>query len=304
MATTLSNTTTYAGKDLEGFYTTALLTGTSKSMFRLFPNVKSKVKVGSLNLGNILAADSCSFAATGTITLAQKTLTVCPLKVNLELCEKDYEALYLSEEMRAGSNVDGNIPKSFNDFLINLVANRVSQQTEVIAWAGDVSGSPVTLCDGIIVQIAADATRVPVSATGAGHISAVATSGVEIAKIFNAIPLTLDRSKVKIFVSPAAYNAYLQYLAVTFPALITYVNGEYKPQFMGTEIVKAEGMPTNKAIAADPENLWYATDLVNDENELNVISMKGTTGDPTVRMITEFKIGFGYGVGAEIVYYS
>ena len=303
MATTLSNSTTYAGKDLEGFYTTALLTGTSKSTFRLFPNVKSSVKVGSLNLGNILAADSCSFAATGTITLAQKTLTVCPLKVNLELCEKDYETLYLSEQMRAGSNVDGNIPTSFQDFLMGLVASRISQQTEVIAWAGDVSGSPVTLCDGLLVDFAADATVIDVSATGS-NISVAATSVAEVAKIYAAIPVTLDKSMVKIYLSPAAYSAYLVGLAAAYPALITVVNNEYKPRYMECEILKAEGMPTNKAVAADPQNLWYATDLVNDENELSMLSMKGTTGDPTVRILTEFKIGFGYGNGSEIVYFA
>ena len=303
MATTLSNTTTYAGKDLDGFYTTALLTGTSKSTFRLFPNVKSKVKVGSLNLGNILAADSCSFAATGTITLAQKTITVCPLKVNLELCEKDYESLYLSEKMRAGSNVDGNIPTEFNDFLLGLVAARISQQTEVIAWAGDVSGSPVTLCDGLLVQLAADAAKVAVAADGV-KISATSTAVAEVARIYNAIPYTLDKSKVKIYLSPAAYSAYLQGLAAAYPALITVVNNEYKPRYMDVEIMKAEGMPTNKAVAADPSNLFYATDLVSDENELNIISMKGVTGDPVVRMITEFKIGFSYGVSAEIVVYA
>jgi hypothetical protein len=63
-------------------------------------------------------------------------------------------------------------------------------------------------------------------------------------------------------------------------------------------------MPTYKAVAAVPNNLWYATDLVSDENELNIISMKGILGEPTVRMVTEFKIGFGFGNGAEIVLYS
>jgi hypothetical protein len=32
--------------------------------------------------------------------------------------------------------------------------------------------------------------------------------------------------------------------------------------------------------------------------------MKGILGEPTVRMITEFKLGFGFGNGAEIVYYA
>lgn len=303
MATTLSNSTTYTGKDLDGFYTTALLTGTSKSTFRLFPNVKSSVKVGSLNLGNILADDSCSFAATGTITLAQKTLSVCALKVNLELCEKDYESIYLSEKMRPGSNVDGNIPSDFNEFLLNLVAARISQQTEVIAWAGDDSASPVTLCNGIIYGLTNDAGVIDVAADGT-KISATSTVVAEIARIYTAIPNTLDVSKLTLYISIATARAYKQALVAANPALVGYNQGSYELTYIDLKMVVAEGMPTNKAVCADPMNLWYATDLVSDENELNVISMKGILGEPTVRMVTEFKIGFGFGNAAEIVLYA
>lgn len=303
MATTLSNSTTYTGKDLDGFYTTALLTGTSKSTFRLFPNVKSSVKVGSLNLGNILADDSCSFAATGTISLAQKTLSTCALKVNLELCEKDYESIYLSEKMRPGSNVDGNIPSDFNEFLLNLVAARISQQTEVIAWAGDDSASPVTLCNGIIYGLTNDATVIDVAADGV-KISGSTTVIAEVARIYAAIPNTLDISKLTLYVSIATARAYKQALVAANPALVGYNQGSYELTYIDLKLVVAEGMPTNKAVCADPMNLWYATDLVSDENELNVISMKGILGEPTVRMVTEFKIGFGFGNGAEIVLYA
>lgn len=302
MATTLSNSTTYTGKDLEGFYSVALLTGKSKERFKLFANVKSSIKVGNMGLGNILADDSCSFAATGTITLGQKTLSVCPLKVNLELCEKDYESLYLSEQLRPGSNVDGNIPASFNDYLLKLVSERISQQTEVICWQGDDTNSPGTLCNGINVQLAADPTVVTVAATGT-NISGSTTVIAEIAKIYNAIPNTLDKSKVKIFISIATATAYKQALVAANPALVGYNQGDYTLRYIDVELVEAPGMPTNRAVAADPDNLWMATDLVSDEFELDIISMKGILGEPTVRMVTEFKLGFGFGVGAEIVYY-
>lgn len=303
MPTTLSNSTTYTGKNLDGFYSVALLTGKSKERFRLFPNVKSSVKVGNLALGNVLAADSCTFDATGTITLGQKTLSVCALKVNIELCEKDYESLYLSEQMRPGSNIDGNIPSEFNDYLMKLLADRISQQTEVICWQGDSSGSPGTLCNGILVQLAADSVKVSVAATGS-NISTTATCIAEIAKIYNAIPYALDKSKVKIFISPATATAYKQALVAANPALVGYNQGDYKLTYIDVELVLAPGMPTNKAVAADPDNLWMATDLVSDEGELNIISMKGILGQPTVRMVTEFKLGFGYGNASEIVYYA
>ena len=303
MATTLSNSTTYTGKDLEGFYTTALLTGKSKETFRLFPNIKSSAKIGSLNLGNILADDSCSFEATGTITLAQKTLTVCPLKVNIELCEKDYESLYLSEQLKAGSNVDGNIPTSFNEFLLKLVADRISQQTEVICWAGDDTASPGTLCDGILVKLLADAAVIDVAVDGT-KITAVSTVVAEIARIYAVIPNTLDVSKLTLYVSIATARAYKQALVAANPALVGYNQGSYELSYIDLKMVIAPGMPNTKAVCADPENLWMGTDLVSDEMELNVISMKNILGQPTVRMITEFKLGFNYGNGAEIVYYN
>jgi hypothetical protein len=87
-----TDNTTFYGKDLEGFYANALLTGNSKSEFKLIPNVKSKVKIGQLNLGNILQDADCSFSSTGEGTLAQKTLEVCPVKINLEYCQRTFEA--------------------------------------------------------------------------------------------------------------------------------------------------------------------------------------------------------------------
>lgn len=303
MATTLSNSTTYTGKDLDGFYTTALLTGNSKSSFRLFPNVKSSVKVGSLNLGNILQDDSCTFDANGTITLAQKTLSVCAVKVNLQLCEKDYESIYLSEQLKAGSNVDGNIPQSFNDFLLGLVADRISQQTEVIAWAGDDTNSPTTLCNGLLVLLEADANRVAVAADAA-KISASSTVIAELARIYAAIPNTLDKSKVKIYISKATETAYKQALVALNAAYVGYNQPNLSLTYIDVEMIVAPGMPTNKAVACDPQNLWYATDLVSDEKELSIIPMKGIDGTPTVRLVTEFKIGFNYGVPQEIVVYA
>jgi len=159
------------------------------------------------------------------------------------------------------------------------------------------------LCNGILVQLLADSTVIDVAATST-NISGSTTVIAEIAKIYAAIPNTLDKSKVKIFVSKATATAYKQALVAANPALVGYNQGDYTLRYIDVELVEAPGMPTNKAVAADPENLWMATDLMSDESELNVISMKGILGEPTVRMITEFKLGFGYGVGAEIVYYA
>lgn len=298
----LVDNTTYTGKDLDGFYSVALLTGNTKSLIRLVPNVKSKVKLGSLNLGNILQADSCDVAESGTYTLAQKTLEVCDFAVNIPLCAKDYESNYLAEQLRAGSNVDGNFPANFMGYLMELVAQTISKQTEALLWAGDTAGSPATLCDGFIKKFLADSAVLDCSGPTTLNASNIVT---ELTKVVNKLPTTMrDKTKTKIFISIEAQGFYEQYLVANTPALYAYNNADFGLKFMGYDLVVSPGMPASTMVACDPMNLWYGTDLENDENELQFIDDKKVNGQKTARIITSFKWGVEYGNGSEVVLYG
>lgn len=297
----LINETTYCGKELDGFYSVALLTGNTKSLIRLIPNIKSTAKLTSLNLGNILQADSCVFNASGNQTLDQKTITVCPLKINIELCEKDFESLYLSEQMRAGSNVENNIPDTFQDWLINkLIPEKISEQLEALIWAGDTAGSPATLCDGFLKMFLADSDVIDVTGTTLSASNII----TEIGKVYDAIPDTIiNRGDVVIFLSPKAAKFYKQALVAANPALIAWNQGNFQLMYLDIKLIVSPGMTANFMVAAEPMNLVYATDLVSDENELMVLPMKNILGQPTVRVVTELKWGAQYGNGVEIVFY-
>jgi len=297
----LVDNTSYSGKDLEGFYSVALLTGETKKLIRLVPNVKDKVKLASLNLGNILQADSCSVAESGTYTLGQKTLEVCDLAVNIPLCAKDYETNYLSEQLRPGSNVEANFPDGFMGYLMQLVAEKISAQTERLLWQGSTTASPPDLCDGFVKKFLADSEVIDV---GTPTTLSASTILAELAKTYAAIPLTLDKSKVIIFVSPAVKTFYNQALVAAHPALIMYNNGGQALKYIDVEMVVSPGMPTSTMVAADPNNLWYGTDLMSDENELQFIDDKKITGQKTARIMTSFKFGVQYGNGSEVVLYG
>lgn len=297
----LTDNTTYTGKDALGFYSTALLTGETKSLIKLVPNVKSKIKMASLDLGNILQESDCSFSDSGTSTLAQKTLEVCPLKINLEFCERSFEVNYLSEQLKAGSNI-GQIPASFQDYILGQVAERTSAQLENLLWQGNTAASPPSLCDGFIPKFVADGTVVDVVGTTLSASNIIA----EIGKVYAAIPNTIvNRGKVVIFVSVAASKFYKQALAALNNALIgSYNNGDFTLSYIDIPVVVAPGLPTNTMVAAEPENLWYGTDLMSDAEDVMIIPMKQSTGAPTVRFVGTIKFGVEYGVGAEIVYYA
>ena len=256
--------------------------------------------MGSLNLGNILQADSCSLEGVGNYTLAQKSLEVCDIAIKVPICAKDYEANYLSESLRAGSNVDQNFPEGFVGYLLELVAQQISTQTESLFWQGDTEGSPVSLCDGLIKKFLADSTVIDV---GAGTVLSASNIIAQIGIVYDAIPDTIsDNGKVAIFLPSKAAKFYRQALVTANPALIAYNNGDFTLRYIDVELIVSAGMPTNDMVAAEPMNLWYGTDLVSDEKEIEIVT--DPLNPKQSYIITSFKWGVNYGVGAEIVYYT
>lgn len=300
----IDSSITYSGKNAEGFYTTALLTGDTKSRIRAVPNVKDKINMASLDLGNILQADSCDVAESGNYTLDQKVLQVCDFAFNIPLCEKDYEPLYLSEQLRPGSNVEQNYPNGFVDFLFELVANKISEQTEDLIWSGSTTASPPDLCDGFIKKFLDDSAVVDVASP-----TTLTSSNIiaEMTKVVNAIPTTVKnkgKNVVKIFVSINAAHLYELALVTASPALYAYNNADLNLTFMGYELIVSPGMPANTIVACDPMNLWYGFDLLADEKEISFMKNPNPGKTKQSNIIGSFKWGVEYGVGSEVVLYG
>lgn len=296
----LVDNTTYTGKDTLGFYSKALLEGDFLSMIKLVPDVKSKVKMSRLDLAGILQESDCSFTDAGTSTLSQKTLEVCPLKVNLEFCTRDFEVNYLSEQLRPGS-LESQLPASFQEYILEQIALNIKNDLDNLALNGDPSASPAGLCLGLLAQWTADADVIDVTGTTLSASNIIA----EIGKVYSAIPNTIaNKGNVKIFLSPAGIKFYKQALAALNNALIgSYNNGDFTLMYIDIPVVEAKHLPTNQMFAAEPENLWYGTDLVGDQEDVLVLPMRDKIGTPTVRIVAEFKFGVSYAIGTEIVWY-
>lgn len=297
----LVDNATYAGTDALGFYSKALLEGNTKSLMKLIPDVKSTTKIAKLDLANIMQESDCTFTDGGTSTLSQKSIEVCPIKVNLEFCTRDFEVNYLSEQLRTGS-LESQIPASFQDYILGEIAKNINAGLERLIWQGDVAGSPADVCDGLLKKMedAADVLTVTGATLSTANIIA------EIGKVYAKIPDTIaNRGKVVIFVSVAASKFYKQALASLNNALIgSYNNGDFQLSYIDIPVVVAEGLPTNVMVAAEPENLIYATDLMSDVEDVLVLPMRNKLGTPTVRIVAEFKFGVEYAIGQEIVLYS
>lgn len=299
-----TDNTTFYGKDLEGFYAQALLTGNSKESFRLIPEVKSKVKLAQLNLGNILQAADCSFSGNGEGTLAQKTFEVEQVKINLEYCQRTFELDYLSTLLRPGSNTNEVMPASIEEFLLNSVAEKVSADLEQLVWKGNTATAsyPLSLYDGLEKQFLADAAVIDVAATA----STITVSNVigEISRLYDAIPAQLLESPtLRIYLPSALYKLYRQALAAA-SAEAYYAQNYTELNFLNIPLIEAKGLSAKKMVAAQTNNLLLLTDLMSDFEEVQILPQKSVTGVPVVRMIGEFKFGVGYIYGSEVVYYN
>lgn len=295
-----TDNTTFYGKDAEGFYANALLTGSSKSLFTLIPNVKSKIKLAQLNIGSILQAADCSFSNTGEGTLAQKSFEVEPIKINLSYCKRTFETNYLSQLLRPGSNNAEVMPPSVEAFLLNEVANKVSADLEQLVWKGDTATAsyPISLADGLQKQLLADAAVIDVTSTTLSASNIIA----QIALVYNAIPASILDEAV-IMIGSAGYRFYRQALA-NASSEAYYMQDHSELRFLGVRVIEAKGMGVNKMVAGRLSNFLLLTDLISDFEAVQILPQSNVTGEPVVRMTAEFKFAVGYVYGSEIVYYN
>jgi len=298
----LIDNTTWSGKNAQGFYSDALLVGSTKSLFRKELAVKSVVNVSSLNLGSFLQPDACKLVEQGNYTLAQKPLEVCPIGFRIPFCTLDWERNYLSESLAAGANNNPNFPTEAIDYIFMKIKEGISEQTEYLTFQGDTAASPADLCDGLEKQLLADGTVIDVAADGT-KIEEAATVIGELTRIYEKIPKTV-RKKVSIFVNITTDAAYRLALssATGNPALLA-INGDVATTtFAGVPVIVAPGLGDAKAICADPMNLVWGTDLESDEMEISFI--QDPTNPKTSYAIGSFKFGVMHLVGKEIVYYN
>ena len=270
MPTITDSTSTWDGIQAQEFYSAILLQGNSKSKARKLVNVKSKMNIPSMSVANLLQAGACDYSSQGTVTITEKSIETCDLMVNKTICKKDFYNMWLSEQMGAG-DMKEKIPATFQEYVLFKMKEFLNLEIEEGVWQWDTAGSPVDLCDGWLKGFLADATVIDVVGT-------------------------------RILISPAAARFYRTKVAAT--SVETYMQKNVPMMFLNVQMEVVNGLPTNDVVACQWENLWFATDLIEDFETIKLIDTGETLGDKNVRFVAGFKFGTGHGVGAEIVYYT
>jgi hypothetical protein len=312
LSTTTSITTTYAGESAGKYIAAALLSAPTleKGGITIMPNVKFKQVIKRVATDDIIRNATCDFDPTSTVTLTEKILQPESFQVNLQLCKTDFRSDW--DAIQMGYSAFDVLPKSFADFLIAHAAEKVAAGMETSIWSG--VNSTAGQFAGIMTQLTTDAalpSTQEIAAVGGG----VNASNViaQLGSMIDALPAALyGKEDLTLYVSNNIYRAYVRALG-GFAAAGVGANGYDNKgtnqvlndlYFDGVKIFLANGLASNTALLAQTSNLFFATGLMNDMNEVQVLDMSQTDGSQNVRVIMRFTADVKYGFASDLVTYG
>jgi small basic protein len=310
MATTTSITTTYAGEKMREYLSLALFEGNtiSNGGLTVKPNVKYKEVIKTLAVGDLIAAGTCDFTDTSSVTVGENYLTPKELQVNLELCKSDFRSDFDALEM--GVSAHDNLPSTFQDYITSLIVAKVADSMEKQIWHGNDSANQI---NGLVNRATADVNVIDVTGGALGFTIDASNVIAELEKVYNAIPAELfGESDLRIFVSQSVFKAYSVALG-GFAANGLGANGYDNKgtnqafsglMFAGVPLFLANGLQTDYMFAARTSNLFMGTGLTSDWNELKILDMADLDGSQNVRFIMRFTADVNYVFGEEVVLYT
>jgi len=310
MATTTSITTTYAGEFAGKYIAAALLSAPTldKGGITVMPNVKFKQVIKRVSTDGIIKNATCDFDPTSTITLTERILQPEYFQVNLQLCKTDFRSDW--DAIQMGYSAFDVLPKSFADFLIAHAAEKVAAGMETSIWQG-VNATAGEFA-GIMTQLTTDAS-LPSGQEVAGTTVSAANVITELGKIVDACPAALyGKEDLTLYVSSNIYRAYVRALggfAASGVGANGYDNKGTNQQlgdvyFDGVRVFMANGLANNTALLTQKSNLYFATGLLNDMNEVKVLDMADIDGSQNVRVVMRFSADAKYGFASDVVTYG
>jgi hypothetical protein len=312
MATSLSLTTSYAGESSAKWVSAALLSGNTLANggMTILPNIPYKTILHKLGTDGLLKNATCDFDPTSTVTITERSLTLEQFQVNVNLCKSNFITSWQSAEM--GFSANKVLPKSFQDYFLAYMADKVSADVETSIWRG--ANATAGQVDGIVTLIAADAA-LPAAQEIAGTTVDASNVIAELGKILDKIPAALyGREDLRIYIPQNIARAYVRALG-GFGASGLGANGTDAKgtqwysmlsdlYFDGVKLFVANGLAANTAIATTIDNLYFGAGLMSDLNEIKVIDTSEILGDQNVRFVMRAGMAVNYVNAEEIVTYG
>jgi hypothetical protein len=261
--------------------------------FRLIDGVKSKVQVpifdASLTFGN----DLCVFDPQSSASIDEKEMTVETYKWAFLNCKDVLETTYRSVLLKQGQHNEETMDSQFKDWVFDYFAKLSAQKALELA------------ATSLTTEMAADATVLDYDTNAAitsANILALMEGAYQTmsAEMLAAVYGDADRQlKPAFFMGTAAVQAYQIAIAGLYTTTAQGVVEGNIPAYYGMEIVHFPSLAAGQFFISAPENIVMLTD---DYNDVRAIDMKYESELSSDKIWGQFKLGFSYLKGEEIVY--
>lgn len=281
MALNLGNLTKYTDQLATDLIYKSVLQGRT---FETGVSIQTNVKFAdALNLmtSNLIgiAGGSCGYSATGSVTLSQRSLEVCPITVFENNCLNDLEQYWAGKLMRAGSY---NEQLPFEQVYTEEKVVKIQALIEDLFWRGSKAGNNtgagsttgnLTLCDGIIntlefTSATQSVIRAGATFSGFAKADAIAIIDAVIAAANTSAADILGQPDLNIYISYGNFTTLMQALREANYFHYDSNFGDFRVNnYLGTNwnIIAVRGLNgTNKIVATYAANLYYGVDLEND----------------------------------------
>ena len=287
---------------------------------RVLPNITKDARIKKLVMANntISQVDgrNCAWSPTQRFELNEATISVKNYKINEEQCLEDLDSVYSEMVFNSiGATKDKypavGEPQNLESALMFHLQNALSNDIERIIWGG--SGNTVAgIHDGILDKALADSSTIKVANPVTIDASNVLA---EIQRVYDAIPDAVlnegefepEKAAVRIFVGLDVMRYLKQALSTTptnyLVTLPSFTVSSDKIFYMGVEIALV-GLPKSTMVAASKDNLYFATDLLSDTQEIRAQMGNDLYDEAKWYAKGAYRADAGYIFGDEVVIYS
>jgi hypothetical protein len=296
MATTMNLTTTYAGKYAGEYIKAAFLANESLQHVTVKENIDYKAVVKKLVDDISFEAPTCDFAALGTITITERTLTLEKFQVQRNICKNNF-----LNDWAAGDFQRGEVEPALAETLIANMLEGIAAKNEEILWTG--ANATTGEYDGLLTLMNAGGSGVLFVSTPVAIDSTNVIA--KIAATVATLPTAVKRSTEKpvIYIAQNVWEAFMQASAAAGNGWYTYGGPEMPKSYLGYQLAICPGMPDDTIVMAQKSNLWFGTNVLSDWNSVQVVDM-GQFAEDNVRFSAKFFAGCQFGIGNEIAAYG
>ena len=296
MATTMSLTTTYAGKYAGEYIKAAFLANESLQHVTVKENIDYRAVVKKLVDDISFEAPTCDFSALGEITITERTLTLEKFQVQRNICKNNF-----LNDWAAGDFQRGEVEPALAETLIANMLEGIAAKNEEILWTG--ANATTGEYNGLLTLMNTGGSGVLFVSTPVAIDSTNVIS--KIAATVATLPTAVKRSTEKpvIYIAQNVWEAFMQASAAAGNGWYTYGGPEMPKSYLGYQLAICPGMPDDTIVMAQKSNLWFGTNVLSDWNSVQVVDM-GQFAEDNVRFSAKFFAGCQFGIGNEIAAYG